>query len=44
MQASSPARKFSTLISSALNNLMVAAGTLSFIWIMAFLIVAMFGN
>ena len=44
MQTNTGPTKVSNVVSNAINTLMVTIGTLSFIWVLAFLIVAMFGN
>jgi hypothetical protein len=41
MQASANTTKITNMVSEAINTLIVASGTVAFIWILAFLIVAM---
>jgi len=41
MQTNTLSSKFFDMVSNAVNTLMVALGTVTFIWILAFLIVAM---
>ena len=41
MQTNTLSAKFFDMVSNAVNTLMVALGTVTFIWILAFLIVAM---
>ena len=41
MQTNIVSTKFFDMVSNAVNTLMVALGTVTFIWILAFLIVAM---
>ena len=43
MQSNMLSTKFFDMVSNAINTLMVAIGTVTLIWIMAYLIVAMIG-
>jgi len=41
MQANANTTRITNMVSEAINTLIVASGTVAFIWILAFLIVAM---
>jgi hypothetical protein len=44
MQSNIVSTKFIDMVSNAINTLMVALGTVTLIWILAYLIVAMVGS